>query len=313
MPEPDLPARRVVAVGLAVAATVGVVWAAAWLFGTDGPADPTAQLTCLDGQHRPSSSGDGPSVVHLGITVSGPVEQYRPELHLDDGSLIVRLGVGATDELVVFTIPTTAPVLGISRIDAVRVGDDGDGDGDGDAERTDVTAAVLGVQPWTITLGETEGQLREGVPVCPTADEGDVHRGFVFAPPSPAFDAAGASVTGNTLVQVEEFVTRFAQAHADGDADALIAALHPVVIAGYGDEICRAHITATVGWLPPLEIVTVAPVLDYRFERPGEGDSLVGVVAVEALATLDDGGTKLWRFNLVIEDGVVSWLSWCGN
>ena len=135
----------------------------------------------------------------------------------------------------------------------------------------------------------------------------------MFAAPTPAFADDAASVTGNTRMQVEDFVTAFARAHADRDAETLIASLHPVVIAGYGEEICRAHVTATVGSLPPLEIVAVSPVVGYRFQRPGEEDFLTGVVAVDARATLDDGRTEPWRFNLVVDDGDVSWLSWCGN
>ncbi|MGI9602448.1 MAG: hypothetical protein ACR2QE_11225 [Acidimicrobiales bacterium] len=300
----DTPPRRlpVVAVGGAVLAVVVVVWLVAELLGGDDSEPPAASLACLEGQHRPDPSGLEAPVVRLGVVVDGEADRYQVEIRTTDGGVLTNPAGAASGTPVVFPVSADGPEITITSITAIEMDEGG--------SRSDVTEQVLGVEPWEIEVPDEEGPIGEAL-ACPPGEEPDVHPGYLFAAPTPTF---GSPVPAEAEVadSVAQFMGEFGAAHTLLDAEFLVESLHPAVIEGFGDEICRAHIDASLGQQPPLTIDGVFVVDDYQLTRPGGRDAIDEVYLVEATATVA-GRPVAWPFDLAVEDGRVLWLSWCGN
>ncbi|MDH4169810.1 MAG: hypothetical protein OEW42_09500 [Acidimicrobiia bacterium] len=300
MSDPSVRERRLLAL-VAVSVVIGaVVWALAAL-GDDDPAPPTGQLSCLDVRHRPTPRTVDQHVLRLGVAVDGPDDRYRLRVQRGEDEVSTEAQVSRP---ALIEWPAAASVVEVTAITVTPVDQSG-------ATVTDITEQVLGSAPWSVALPEAEGSIADGVPACADDAAGTVHAGFVFAPPVPVFAADGPPVDSAVTESVRTFLAEFARAQQGPETDALFASLHPVAVDGFGEEVCRAHLRATVGQVPALDVVGVQAVVGYRYQRPGGSDPLDEVYVVEATVPL--AGSPTWRFNLAALDGELRWLSWCGN
>lgn len=145
---------------------------------------------------------------------------------------------------------------------------------------------------------------------APPADAGTPVDDATDASESPAVESpAPVHVDGVTRRFVETFVGWLRAS----DGESLLAALHPAVIARYGEATCRNYTNGlAVDERFTIEVDTVTSVPRWDYETDGLSLRLTDVVRVNGRRILD-GQTSPDEFHFAQLEGTYHWFTDCGT
>lgn len=295
---------RVLLVLVVGVVAVGIgLWAAVSLAqGDDDP--PVVSLACADVVHRPLIDEPAQVSLRLGFAVDDAVGRHRLEVVTSAGSASVTGEPGIRFEV---QLPVSAATVDIDSVTLTPAGSDADPG----ADAHDGTETALAEAGPSLVLPATTGPVAGGLQSCAAPSPAQRHPGYPFAAPVPAF-GSGTPAAPETAARIADFVGGLVDASDRSASDELFDSMHPVAVEGYGEEICRAQVSAVAGAVPPMRVDAVSVVPDYVFDRPGGSVPVAGVHLVEVTATVD-GDDVGWRFNVAVTDEGVRWLGACGN
>ncbi len=100
--------------------------------------------------------------------------------------------------------------------------------------------------------------------------------------------------------------------HDAGDTGALLASLHPAVLARYGEDQCRAYLDDVVGTVTELEVVgQTAEPWDYPLD--GMTAQILDSTTLQIDATLGGEQVEAVPFHIAPYDGTTRWFTDCGD
>ncbi len=116
------------------------------------------------------------------------------------------------------------------------------------------------------------------------------------------FDAATAAV---------DFLAQFVEWQAAGDADALLASLHPSIQLAFGDDACTAYVHETLGSIAAADVQSVGELAVFEMDTPlgpmGFPETIPAVVEF----TTSPGDVFVREVHLPLFDGEPRWLTVC--
>jgi hypothetical protein len=131
--------------------------------------------------------------------------------------------------------------------------------------------------------------------------------------PAPAASASMVPATGEQAAAATTFLDEFVVHHVALDSEQLFTRLHPAIAVAFGEEACRGYIELTVGSVDAVRVSDVVGVTTFRLDTPAGPVEFPGAIAVDVELTYFDGEVASTRVHLPYHDGVVFWLTTCGN
>jgi hypothetical protein len=126
--------------------------------------------------------------------------------------------------------------------------------------------------------------------------------------------APTTSTTEPLDAQVEAFFAVWTTELAAGDADALYARLHPLVVERYGEAACRAYLGSLSAPAAESEVLSVDPQLaTWAWATDGQSTDVADAITVRLRRT-EDGDTFVENdVHLASVDGEIRWFTDCGT
>lgn len=110
---------------------------------------------------------------------------------------------------------------------------------------------------------------------------------------------------------VEEFISAFSAALANGDEPFVQDRLHPQVIEGYGEELCRAWVTREIMALSEYELVSVDDGPQTRTYAFTNGSQTVTDVFDATVSFNFSGQAFTDTTNVALVENKMHWLGQC--
>ncbi len=156
------------------------------------------------------------------------------------------------------------------------------------------------------------------------ADEGPVFESecFDFEPPAASgaapfdpdeLDEQQAQDLIDNEAAVAEFFDQFVSDHVEGDAEHLLATLHPAVPVAFGESVCTDYVESTTGSIIGAEVLSVGEVSELELDTPNGPITFPEAIPFSIEFTLADDTNVLNDGNLVLDDGEPNWLTRCGD
>jgi hypothetical protein len=124
------------------------------------------------------------------------------------------------------------------------------------------------------------------------------------------------ATTGTTAppdVSPQTFFAAFGRALAGGDSAFLIAHLHPLVVARYGADQCRAYLTGLSVPKYSVQVLSVGAPEAWDWTLDGKTDRVENAVPVKIRSTEDGVTFRDVDSHVVVAGGTVRWFTDCGT
>ncbi|MCI0426243.1 MAG: hypothetical protein L0Z49_07310 [Actinobacteria bacterium] len=129
--------------------------------------------------------------------------------------------------------------------------------------------------------------------------------------PTPTTSLQSTTTTTVALETLTEFVDRFRAALDADDLGFVFSRLHPQVIAGFGDALCRAWVDREILVLEEYELTgEPGPVGEQQVETPA-GDLPVADVFTAPIRFIFQGQTFESEGSFAYFDGLIYWMGQC--
>ena len=146
-------------------------------------------------------------------------------------------------------------------------------------------------------VDEVTGEVSDEAP-APTPDQSD--------------EQQAAQALGEAQVRVDTFLEAFVDDHVTGDAQALLATLHPSVPLAFGEQACTEYVIGTTGSITGATALTVGPPTSIELDTPNGPITFPDAVPFTVEFTLGDGSAVVNDAHLAQHDGESRWLTTCG-
>jgi hypothetical protein len=125
----------------------------------------------------------------------------------------------------------------------------------------------------------------------------------------PEFD----TTAGGSEEDVVEFFDDFNQAQQAGDADGMLAMLHPAVLVMYGQQACQAYLESVVNPSVEIDVLGVNAFGFWLWEIDGSRTYVEDTYSVDVNVHSEQGVTQQEIHIAVDQDGMLGWFTDCGD
>jgi hypothetical protein len=121
------------------------------------------------------------------------------------------------------------------------------------------------------------------------------------------------TTAGGSEEDVVEFFEDFNQVQQAGDAEGMLAMLHPAVLAMYGQQACQAYLESVVNPSVEIEVLGVNAFGFWLWEIDGSRTYVEDTYSVDVNVNSEQGVTQQEIHIAVDQDGMLGWFTDCGD
>jgi hypothetical protein len=171
-----------------------------------------------------------------------------------------------------------------------------------------IVVAVIGV----LASGGSDDQSAAGTPTADTRTP-PIPTSVVGTTPATRAPTTTPPTAARPVETAQEFFAALQRAFRDNDDVFLFARLHPLVIARYGAEQCRAYFAQQFAANYSAEVLGVRAAEPWDWTLDGRTDNVAAAIPVRVRSTDDGTSFREVEAHLALVDGQIRWFTDCGT